>query len=208
MDIKTRTATATAILHIVFMVSLLLVSAVFSAGFFEFRETHRLGPLGWHELELGIVHGWGKVPVIQERGDGELFGGSRFGDDILAREWLLAFGNPDLEIDVRAAEEQMIAPDAAYDRLADHHRQGQILDHQRKGIAVDQIGGREQNAGRFAAKVITFSTVSGTFSVADLLIGFAPSWSCRHRRISGSSIRLCAARILFGRLTVVVADMS
>jgi hypothetical protein len=68
MDIKKRMITAPVILNIGFMVVLLLVSA-FGPG--DCFERDRQGPLGRHELELGIVHGRGKVPVSQDRADAQ-----------------------------------------------------------------------------------------------------------------------------------------
>ena len=43
--------------------------------------------------------------------------------------------------------------DPVHDRLADHRGQGHVLHQQRIGVAVDQVGGREQDADRLAREV-------------------------------------------------------
>ena len=130
-------------------------------------EEIALTPLGGTNLNWASSTAGAHVPVAQARDDAQQGGGSRFGDDIPGRQWLFACGNEDLEIDTRAAEEQMIVPDPAHDRLADHHRQGHILHQQRKGIAIEldrRRGASFRAVSR--AKVIIFSIVSGASLVA------------------------------------------
>jgi hypothetical protein len=96
----------------VFIVTLLSVSALALAGCFV-RHRDRLHALGRDELEKGVLNLRVEVPVAEEGGDAQLVRRVLVGDDVLAGPGLLAFGNPDLEVDTGAAEQQVLALDAA-----------------------------------------------------------------------------------------------
>ena len=66
---------------------------------------------------------------------------------------LRAFGDPDLEVGAGPAEQQVVAAHAADHRLADHDRQLQVLRQQREGVAVQQVGRRQQDADGLAREV-------------------------------------------------------
>ncbi len=117
------------------------------------EETGCAASFGRHEREQGVVHRRSIVPVGEDGGDAQTLHGIGVSDDVLAWPGAFALFDPDLELDARAHEEQLIAPGPFDHRLAHHEGYREILRQQRVRAAVDQVGGREQDADLLACEI-------------------------------------------------------
>jgi len=120
------------------------------AAGFEAHEFGRCRVLRRVEVEDGIGQIGIDVPVAHHHRRTGVREVQLVGDDVLERQGVAGFRDPDLEIDIRPAEDEVVGRDPADDRLADDDGRPHMFHHQGEGVRVDQVAGGGNDAEGFA----------------------------------------------------------